>query len=128
MWSPASILRKGPVAFHRVTRRGWRGEGPGWLGIDHTYDLSRAVRAIFFAKKSAITWLACTRSNTLPSRASTSTGETARIEAAMMADRMLEKGDLDGQRVWIQIRQTIFELTETGQGPGQLTRFVLLVS
>ena len=34
-------------------------------------------------------------------------GEDAVIEAAMKADAMLEKGDLDGQRVWKAIVKAI---------------------
>ena len=30
-------------------------------------------------------------------------GDDAPIQAAMRADELLEKGDLDGQRVWIRI-------------------------
>ena len=37
-------------------------------------------------------------------------GEDAVLEAAMRADAMLEKGDLDGQRVWKAIITAIEEL------------------
>ena len=40
-------------------------------------------------------------------------GDTAAIEAAMRADAMLEKGDLDGQAVWLRVLRTVKELQET---------------
>ena len=39
--------------------------------------------------------------------------ESATIEAAMRADEMLEKGDLDGQAVWLRVLRTVKELQET---------------
>ena len=43
-------------------------------------------------------------------------GEGAPIEAAMRADAMLEKGDLDGYAVWKRILRAVEELqrAETG--------------
>ncbi len=38
-------------------------------------------------------------------------GKDAPIEAAMRADRMLEKGDLDGQAVWKRILKAVEELS-----------------
>lgn len=43
-------------------------------------------------------------------------GDLARIEAAAMADQMLEKGDIAGQRTWMRIRAAIIALTEPGDG------------
>ncbi len=40
------------------------------------------------------------------------------IHAAMKADALLEKGDLDGQRVWLRIVKTIEALLETQPGDG----------
>ena len=42
-------------------------------------------------------------------------GEDAVIEAAMRADAMLDKGDLDGQRVWKAIVRAIEELQRGGR-------------
>jgi hypothetical protein len=37
-------------------------------------------------------------------------GDTADIEAAARADALLDKGDLDGQRVWLRILKAIDEM------------------
>ncbi len=37
-------------------------------------------------------------------------GDGAPIEAAMKADAMLEKGDIDGQAAWLRILRAIKEL------------------
>ncbi len=37
-------------------------------------------------------------------------GEDAALEAAQRADAMLEKGDLDGERVWLRILKATEEL------------------
>ena len=37
-------------------------------------------------------------------------GEDAPIEAAMCADAMLEKGDLDGYRVWNRVIKAVEDL------------------
>ena len=39
-------------------------------------------------------------------------GGEAPIEAALRFDAMLEKGDLDGQRVWLRILKAINQLLE----------------
>ncbi len=36
----------------------------------------------------------------------------------MRADAMLEKGDLDGQRVWLRILKAVEELLDTRPGDG----------
>ncbi len=41
-------------------------------------------------------------------------GDLAKIEAARMADQMLDKGDTEGQRVWLRIREAILQLSERG--------------
>jgi len=46
-------------------------------------------------------------------------GEDAPIEAAMRADAMLEKGDLDGLAVWKRILRAIDELGNTTRGADQ---------
>ena len=40
-------------------------------------------------------------------------GAEAPIEAAMKADAMLDKGDLDRQRVWLRILGAVNELLDT---------------
>ena len=45
-------------------------------------------------------------------------GEDAPIHAAMRADAMLEKGDLDGYAVWKRILRAVEELRRTKPGPG----------
>ena len=44
-------------------------------------------------------------------------GADAEIEAAKRADQMLERGDLDGQTVWKQIRRATVELQAPAKGP-----------
>ncbi len=44
--------------------------------------------------------------------------EDAPIHAAMRADAMLDKGDLDGYAVWKQILRAVEELGRVGLGPG----------
>jgi hypothetical protein len=43
-------------------------------------------------------------------------GDTAAIEAAARADALLDKGDLDGQRVWLRILKAIDEMQKTPLG------------
>ncbi len=45
-------------------------------------------------------------------------GEDAPIEAAMRADAMLEKGDLDGYAVWRRIVKAVEELRRADPAPG----------
>ncbi len=45
-------------------------------------------------------------------------GEDAPIEAAIRADAMLEKGDLDGYRVWRRILRAVGELQGADPAPG----------
>ncbi len=45
-------------------------------------------------------------------------GEDAPIRAAMKADAMLDKGDLDGYAVWERILRTVEELLRVERGPG----------
>ncbi len=45
-------------------------------------------------------------------------GEDAPIHAAMRADAMLEKGDLDGYGVWKRILRAVEELQGVELGPG----------
>ena len=45
-------------------------------------------------------------------------GEDAPVHAAMRADAMLEKGDLDGFAVWRRILRAVGELQRTDMGPG----------
>ena len=40
-------------------------------------------------------------------------GQDATIHAAMQADAMLEKGDLDGKRAWMRIIKAVEELLAT---------------
>jgi len=46
-------------------------------------------------------------------------GEDAPIHAAMRADAMLEKGDLDGYAVWKRILRAVEELQGTEPEPGE---------
>ena len=45
-------------------------------------------------------------------------GDKASIEAAMRADAMLDRGDLDGQRVWLRIVKAAETLLVTRPGDG----------
>ena len=45
-------------------------------------------------------------------------GEDAPIQAAMQADAMLEKGDLDGYAVWKRIIRAVEELQTAAPSPG----------
>ncbi len=45
-------------------------------------------------------------------------GEDAPIHAAMRADALLEKGDLDGYAVWKRILRAVEELQRANAGPG----------
>ena len=47
-------------------------------------------------------------------------GEAAAIEAAMKADAMLDKGDLDGATVWRQIVAAINELRRSARATGEV--------
>ena len=42
----------------------------------------------------------------------------ASIEAAMRADAMLDRGDLDGQRAWLRILAAVNELLDSRPGDG----------
>ena len=44
-------------------------------------------------------------------------GPDAELEAAQRADLMLERGDREGQLVWMRIRRAIGDLQALGQGP-----------
>ncbi len=46
-------------------------------------------------------------------------GEDAAIKAAMRADAMLEKGDLDGHAVWRRILRAVEELQGKLPKPGE---------
>ena len=46
-------------------------------------------------------------------------GEGAAAHAAMQADTMLEKGDMNSKRVWQRIIAVIEELQRTELGPGE---------
>jgi hypothetical protein len=43
-------------------------------------------------------------------------GDEAEIVAAQRADLMLERGDLDGQQLWMRIRRTVAELQAPATG------------
>ncbi len=47
-------------------------------------------------------------------------GEDAPIHAAMRADAMLDKGDLDGYAVWKRILRAVEELQGTEPKPGEV--------
>ena len=44
-------------------------------------------------------------------------GDDAEITAASRADDLLDRGDIDGQRVWLRIRRAIAELQAIPRGP-----------
>lgn len=44
-------------------------------------------------------------------------GADAEIEAARKADLMLDRGDREGQRVWLRIRRVIVALQAPAAGP-----------
>ena len=46
-------------------------------------------------------------------------GDTAAIEAAMKADAMLDRGDLDGAAVWRQIVAAVNEIQREELEPGE---------
>ena len=46
-------------------------------------------------------------------------GEDAEFEAGRLADAMLEKGDLEGQRVWKRVLKAIGELRRQEPGAGE---------
>ncbi len=46
-------------------------------------------------------------------------GQDASIEAAMRADAMLDKGDLDGYAVWKRILRPVEELQGSAPKPGE---------
>ena len=46
-------------------------------------------------------------------------GEWAAIQAALEADAMLDKGDLDGAAVWRRVVAAINELQRTESKPGE---------
>ncbi len=46
-------------------------------------------------------------------------GRDAPIHAAMRADAMLEKGDLEGQAVWTRVLRAVGELQETAPKSGE---------
>ncbi len=46
-------------------------------------------------------------------------GQDAPIHAAIRADAMLEKGDLDGYAVWKRILRAVEELQGTAPKPGE---------
>ncbi len=46
-------------------------------------------------------------------------GQDASIEAAMRADAMLDKGDLDGYAAWKRILRAVEELQGTAPQPGE---------
>ena len=45
-------------------------------------------------------------------------GDEAPIKAAMHADTMLDRGDLDGRAVWLRILKAVTELLDTRPGDG----------
>ena len=49
-------------------------------------------------------------------------GKDAATEAAMRADSMLEKGDMDGKRVWVRVVKAVEELQRTEPALGERWR------
>ena len=50
-------------------------------------------------------------------------GEDAVIEAAILADALLEAGDLDGQRVWMRVIEAIKELADAKLPEGNVVHW-----
>ena len=46
-------------------------------------------------------------------------GDSAATEAAVRADEFLDRGDIDGNRLWTQIKQAIEELQRERPGDGE---------
>lgn len=46
-------------------------------------------------------------------------GDGASLEAARLADTMLDKGDIEGQQVWKRILEAVTELQRTAPEEGQ---------
>jgi hypothetical protein len=44
-------------------------------------------------------------------------GDAAELEACRLADQMLDRGDRDGEVVWMRIRRAIVELQAPRSGP-----------
>jgi hypothetical protein len=44
-------------------------------------------------------------------------GDQAELEACRLADLMLDRGDRDGELLWLRIRRTIAELQAPPAGP-----------
>ncbi len=49
-------------------------------------------------------------------------GADATVHAAMQADAMLDKGDLEGKRVWLRIMKAIEEMQRTEPRPTRRRR------
>jgi hypothetical protein len=45
-------------------------------------------------------------------------GDDAELTAARRADEMLDRGEPDGQLVWLRIRRAVVELQARPTGPG----------
>ena len=46
-------------------------------------------------------------------------GESASLHAAKRADKMLDKGDLDGQTTWLRIYAAVTEMLRDGSERGE---------
>ena len=46
-------------------------------------------------------------------------GNEASIHAAMEADDMLERGDMDGRAVWLRIKKAIHDMQRNSPRPGE---------
>jgi hypothetical protein len=44
-------------------------------------------------------------------------GDLAEVEAARLADAMLDRGDRDGELVWLRIKRAILDLQAEPTGP-----------
>lgn len=47
-------------------------------------------------------------------------GDAAPLEAAMRADKMLAKGDMEGKAVWLRILRAVDEILKASPGSGEL--------
>jgi len=55
-------------------------------------------------------------------------GKNAEIAAAQRADELLDRGDIEGQRVWLRIRRAVADLQAEPSGPVHLVLHDLLAA
>jgi hypothetical protein len=48
-------------------------------------------------------------------------GDGASLHAAGRADELLDKGDMEGRRVWLRVHEAVLELVKETPGEGEAT-------